>query len=111
MITPINALHGSLQVFGFRIHDFVYLTDVKTMENEEIEKLKGTKVLVVNALRENNHHSHFTLAEALEFINIVQPEKAYLTHVSHLLGFYKDVQKSLPKNVFLSYDNLKLELP
>jgi len=110
-VTPINALHNGLQVFGFRIKNFVYLTDVKTIEIIEIEKIKNTKVLVINALRKESHHSHFTLEEALAFIELVQPEKAYLTHISHQLGFYKEVQKTLPKNVFLAYDNLKIELP
>jgi len=110
-ITPINAYHNKLQVFGFRVHDFVYLTDVKTIDNIEVEKLKNTKILVVNALREEEHHSHFTLSEALAFIEQIQPEKAYLTHISHQLGFYEEVQKTLPKNVFLAYDNLILELP
>ena len=110
-IIPINALHSNLQVFGFRVEDFVYLTDVKTIETKEVEKLKGAKVLVINALRKEQHHSHFTLDEALAFIELVQPEKAYLTHISHQLGFYEEVQKTLPKNVFLAYDNLEIELP
>jgi len=110
-ITPINAFHGSLQIFGFRIENFVYLTDVKTISEKEMEKLKNTKVLVINALRKEEHHSHFTLEEALAFIALVKPEKAYLTHISHQLGFYEEVQKALPKNVFLGYDNLKIELP
>jgi len=110
-IIPINALHSDLQVFGFRIGDFVYLTDVKKVEPREEKKLTNTKVLVINALREEEHHSHFTLSEALSFIEKVNPEKAYLTHISHQLGFYDEVQKNLPKNVFLSYDNLTIELP
>jgi len=110
-VIPINALHSSLQVFGFRVNDFVYLTDVKTIEAKEVEKLKNTKVLVINALRNEEHHSHFTLNEALAFIALVQPKKAYLTHISHQLGFYEEVQKTLPKNVFLAYDNLTIELP
>jgi len=110
-ITPINAYHNQLQVFGFRIQDFVYLTDVKTINNRELKKLMNVKVLVINALREEEHHSHFTLSEALAFIEKIQPERAYLTHISHQLGFYDEVQKTLPKNVFLSYDNLILELP
>ena len=109
IISPIEAYHNSLQVFGFRIENFVYLTDVKTISDQEIEKLKSTKILVVNALRKHQHHSHFTLSEALEFIEKVQPEKAYLTHISHELGFYEEVQKTLPKNVFLAYDTLTLE--
>lgn len=108
-ITPVNVYHNTLQVFGFRIKDFVYLTDVKTISDQEIKKLVNTKVLVVNALREREHHSHFTLSEALSFIEKVKPEKAYLTHISHELGFYEEVQKTLPKNVFLGYDTLTLE--
>ncbi len=109
-ITPINVNHGNLPVFGYRIQDFVYLTDVKTVDATEIEKLKGVKVLVVNALREEPHQSHFTLQEALDFIHLVKPESAYLTHISHLLGFHEEVQKRLPPNVFLAYDNLKITI-
>jgi phosphoribosyl 1,2-cyclic phosphate phosphodiesterase len=107
-IIPINVMHGNLQVFGYRIQDFAYLTDVKTVDNEELLKLKGLKVLIVNALREEPHNTHFNLQEALDFITLVQPEKAYLTHISHLLGFHEEVQKALPKNVFLAYDNLEI---
>lgn len=107
---PINVMHGNLQVFGFRIDDFAYLTDVKTIEESEIVKLKNLKVLVVNALREAPHHSHFNLQEALDFITLVQPEKAYLTHISHVLGFHSDVQQKLPENVYLAYDNLEITL-
>ena len=107
---PINVLHNRLQVFGYRIKDFVYLTDVKTVAPEEIKKIKGVKVLVVNALRIEPHHSHFNLEEALAFIKEVNPERAYLTHISHLLGFHDEVEKTLPNNVFLSYDNLKVTI-
>ncbi|TJY33954.1 MBL fold metallo-hydrolase [Pontimicrobium aquaticum] len=109
-IMPINGYHNNLQVFGFRFGDFAYLTDMKTVEDDEIEKLKGVKVLVVNALREEKHESHFNLKEALEFINKVSPERAYLTHISSLLGFHDEVEKKLPKNVFLAYDTLELTL-
>lgn len=109
-IIPVEVDHGNLQVFGYRIQDFVYLTDVKTISATEIEKLKGTKVLVVNALREEPHHSHFSLQDALDFIHLVQPERAYLTHISHLLGFHEEVQQRLPKNIFLAYDNLKITI-
>lgn len=105
---PINVMHGNLQVFGYRIDDFAYLTDVKTVEKCEIDKLHNLKVLVVNALRIEPHHAHFNLQEALDFIALVQPEKAYLTHISHIMGFHKEVQKKLPKNVFLAYDNLEI---
>ena len=109
-IIPINAMHGNLQVFGYRINEFAYLTDVKTIELEAIEKLKNLKVLVINALREESHHSHFSLQDALEFVTLVQPEKVYLTHISHVLGFHEEVQKKLPENVFLAYDNLEISL-
>ncbi|MCV9926979.1 MBL fold metallo-hydrolase [Flavobacterium sp. LS1R49] len=107
---PINAMHGDLQVFGYRIDDFAYLTDVKTIEQVEIDKLKNLKVLVINALRVEPHDTHFNLQEALDFITLVQPEKAYLTHISHVLGFHEEVQKKLPENVFLAYDNLEITI-
>ena len=109
-IIPINGFHNKLQVFGFRFRDFAYLTDMKTVKEQEIEKLKGVEVLVVNALREEEHESHFNLKEALNFIKKVNPEKAYLTHISSLLGFHDDVEKKFPKNVFLAYDNLELTM-
>ena len=109
-VMPINGYHHKLQVFGFRFNGFAYLTDMKTVSAEEIEKLKGVKVLVVNALREDEHISHFNLEQALDFIEKVNPEKAYLTHISHHLGFHEDVQQKLPKNVFLAYDNLQITI-
>jgi phosphoribosyl 1,2-cyclic phosphate phosphodiesterase len=84
--------------------------DVKTIEKDEIEKLKGLKVLVVNALRIEEHKTHFNLAEALHFIELIKPEKTYLTHISHVFGFHEAIQKSLPENVFLAYDNLEITL-
>jgi phosphoribosyl 1,2-cyclic phosphate phosphodiesterase len=107
---PVNVMHGNLQVFGYRIDDFAYLTDVKTIAENEVEKLKNLKVLVVNALREEPHNTHFNLQEALDFITLVQPEKAYLTHISHVLGFHNEVQKKLPENVFLAYDTLEITI-
>ncbi|WP_106794335.1 MBL fold metallo-hydrolase [Aquimarina sp. Aq78] len=109
-VIPINTFHNRLQVFGFRFKDFAYLTDVKTVEEEERLKLKGAKVLVINALRIEPHHSHFNLEEALEFIEEIQPEKAYLTHISHMLGFHAEVERLLPKNVYIAYDNLKITI-
>ncbi len=109
-VVPINGMHYKLQVFGFRFNDFAYLTDMKTIKDEEVEKLKGVKVLVVNALRETEHISHFNLEEALALVNIIKPERAYLTHISHMLGFHDEVEKKLPKNVFLAYDNLQINL-
>ncbi|HZJ35081.1 MAG TPA: MBL fold metallo-hydrolase [Gillisia sp.] len=109
-IIPVNVMHNRVQVFGFRIANFAYLTDVKTIEEEEIEKLRGVKVLVINALRKEKHHSHFNLEDALEFINNVKPERAYIIHISHVMGFHEEVQAQLPENVFLAYDNLKITI-
>jgi phosphoribosyl 1,2-cyclic phosphate phosphodiesterase len=109
-VLPVNGLHNGLQVFGFKFNDFAYLTDMKTVSDREVEKIKKVKVLVVNALRITPHESHFNLEEALEFITRVSPEKAYITHISHLLGFHKEVQKELPKNVYLAYDGLELKI-
>ncbi|AWG23388.1 MBL fold metallo-hydrolase [Flavobacterium faecale] len=109
-IIPIDALHGDLQVFGFRIDRFAYLTDVKSIEESEIAKLNDLDVLVINALREEPHFSHFNLQDALDFIALVKPKKAYLTHISHIMGFHEEVQKKLPENVFLAYDNLEITL-
>ena len=109
-VVPINGYHHKLQVFGFRFNEFAYLTDMKTVAAAEIKKLKGVKILVINALREDEHISHFNLKQALDFIEKVHPEKAYLTHISHHLGFHEDVQQKLPNNVFLAYDNLKITI-
>lgn len=109
-VTPINVLHNELQVFGFRLGDFTYLTDVKSIEPKEIEKIKGSKVVVVNALRLEPHISHFNLEEAIAFIKEVNPDKAYFTHISHLLGFHDEVEKILPKNIHLAYDNLTITI-
>ncbi len=109
-VVPINTMHNRLQVFGFRFKDFAYLTDVKTIEMKEKLKLKDVKVLVVNALRVEPHHSHFNLEEALAFIEEIKPERAYLTHISHMLGFHAEVEEKLPKNVYIAYDNLKITI-
>ena len=109
-VTPINVLHNKLQVFGYRVGVFTYLTDVKSINLIELEKIKGSKVVVVNALRIEPHISHFNLDEALAFIKEVNPEKAYFTHISHLLGFHDEVEKMLPNNVHLAYDNLTITI-
>lgn len=109
-IIPINASHGGLQVFGYRIGDFAYLTDVKTIEEEEIDKIRGIKVLVINVLRKEPHPTHFNLEEALAFVEKVKPGKTYFTHISHNFGFHETVQRELPGNVFLAYDNLEITI-
>lgn len=110
-VMPINVMHDKLQVFGYRLGNFAYITDMKTIATEEIEKLNKLNVLVVNALRKEEHPSHMNLNEALDFINKVKPERAYLTHISHLMGFHEQVQQDLPENVYLAYDNLKITIP
>ena len=107
---PFVAMHGNLEVLGYRIEDFAYLTDVKTIADEEIEKIKGVKVMVVSALRIDPHPTHFNLEEALDFIEKVQPHRAYLTHISQHMGFHETVQQQLPENVFLAYDNLEITI-
>jgi phosphoribosyl 1,2-cyclic phosphate phosphodiesterase len=108
--TPIEVLHYKLPVMGFRINDFTYITDAKTVSDEEIEKIKGTKVLVINALQKQSHISHFTLAEAIAFAHKIGAEKTYLTHISHRLGKHHDISKELPPGIELAYDGLKLQL-
>ncbi|WP_272023583.1 MBL fold metallo-hydrolase [Olleya namhaensis] len=109
-IIPIEALHYKLQVFGFRFDNFAYMTDVKTITQTELDKLKDLDVLVINALRVKEHISHLNLEQALEIIAMLKPKRAYLTHVSHLLGFHDEVEKQLPENVFLAYDQLKITI-
>lgn len=109
-ILPIRVKHFKLPVYGFRIGDLAYITDANYISSEEKEKLKGLKVLVLNALRKEKHISHFTLSEALEVIRELQPEKAYLTHISHQMGFHDEVEAELPENVFLAYDELEIEV-
>jgi len=109
-VTPIEVIHGTLPVTCYRFGNFAYLTDVKTITETEKEKLKGVKVLVVNALRQEAHPTHFNLEEALAFVDEINPERAYFSHISHKLGFHNEVEKTLPKNVFLAYDGLKIEV-
>lgn len=109
-LLPIEVLHYKMPVFGYRIGDFTYITDAKTISETEKQKVKGTKILVVNALHRSEHISHFNLDEALAFIAEIKPEKAYLTHISHLFGKHQEIEKELPPNVFLAYDGMTLEI-
>lgn len=103
-IMPINALHYKLPVFGFRINNFVYLTDLSFISEEEKEKIKNADLLIIDALRKKQHISHFTLQQALDLIDEVRPKKARLIHISHLMGKHADVLKELPFNVTPSFD-------
>lgn len=107
-ITPIEVMHYKLPVFGYRIGDFTYITDANYISEAEKQKIKGSKILVLNALQHDNHISHFNLQEALDLVEELEPEKAYFTHISHKLGLHKGV--ILPKNVALAYDSLKISL-
>lgn len=110
IFTPIEVLHYRLPVLGFRIKDFTYITDANYISPEEIEKIKGCKVVVINALQQEDHISHFTLNQALEVIDAVKPERAYLTHISHRMGLHAEVSKLLPSHVKLAYDGLKIKM-
>ncbi len=107
---PIQVMHHKLPVWGFRVNDFTYITDANFISDKEKEKIIGSEVLVINALRREQHISHFTLDEAIEMIKELKPKEAYLTHISHQLGRHADVEKELPPHIHLAYDGLKLNL-
>lgn len=106
---PIGIMHGRLPIIGFRIGDLAYLTDVKTVPDSEMEKLSGVKYLIVNALQHKQHPTHMNLEEALEFVGKLSPERAWLTHISHLMGLASDIGPQLPPNISLAYDGLEIE--
>ena len=108
VVTPVEVMHNSLSVMGYRIGGFSYLTDVKYINSDQMEKVKNSEVLVLNALRIESHPTHLNLEEALGLVEELKPKKAYFTHISHLLGFHDEVSKKLPKNVHLAYDNLQI---
>jgi phosphoribosyl 1,2-cyclic phosphate phosphodiesterase len=110
LVTPIEVMHYKMPVFGFRVNNFTYITDANYISDEEKEKIKGSDVLVLNALRRENHISHFTLKQAVELVEELKPKKAYFTHISHQLGLHDEVQLELPENMELAYDGLQLEL-
>ena len=107
--TPILVKHMHMNVLGFRINDFTYITDANYISPEEMEKIKGSKVLVLNALRHIKHPSHYTLDEAIKVARESGAESTYFTHISHQLGKHEDVQNQLPEGIHLSYDGLTLE--
>lgn len=107
-ITPIRCYHNKLPVYGFRVGGLTYITDTNFIPPEELEKVEGTEVLIINALRREKHISHFNLDEALQIINEIKPQKAFLTHLSHNFGKHADIQNELPENVFVGYDGLQI---
>ncbi|WP_257668165.1 MBL fold metallo-hydrolase [Parapedobacter tibetensis] len=108
-VTPIEVMHYMMPVLGFRIGEFTYITDAKTVVEAEVGKIMGTKVLVVNALQRDPHISHFTLDEAVAFAQRIGAERTYFTHISHKLGLHDEVQRELPDGIFLAYDGLVLD--
>jgi len=110
-IMPIRGGHSArFTVTGFRIGPLAYLTDFKTIAAEEVDKLRGVEVLAVNALRFEEHYSHFNVAEALDLIERVKPRAAYLTHMSHDIGLHAETEPTLPEGVQMAYDTLQIEI-
>ena len=105
-ILPVRAFHMKLPILGFRVGNFAYITDANKVPEESKKKLRGVKYLVVNALRKEKHISHFSLDEAIDFIEEISPLQAYLTHVSHQMGLYSEISKELPYGITLAYDGL-----
>ncbi|HEV7350558.1 MBL fold metallo-hydrolase [Telluribacter sp.] len=108
--TPIEVMHGRLPVYGFRVGDFTYITDTNFISEQELEKVKGTKVLVMDALQREPHISHFTLSQAIALINRLEVPTAYLTHLSHKMGLHEAVEAELPPHIRLGFDGLTLEV-
>lgn len=109
-IEPIEVMHGKLPILGFKIKNLAYITDANFISNEEKQKLKNLDILIINCLRkEKKHHSHYILPEVLDLVQELQPKQTYFTHISHNLGFHHQVEKELPKGVFLAYDTLEIE--
>lgn len=109
-VLPIKVYHHQLPVLGFRIKNFTYITDANYIPDKELEKIKGTEILVLNALQREDHISHFTLKQAVELSEQLRPRQTYLIHISHKMGFHDEVMNELPENVQLAYDGLKVEL-
>jgi phosphoribosyl 1,2-cyclic phosphate phosphodiesterase len=107
-IIPIPVWHLQMPVFGFRIGDFTYITDANRIEDIEKDKIRGSKVMVVNALRKEKHISHFNLEEAIDLVHELEVPEAYFTHISHQLGRHADIEKELPEGIHLGYDGLRL---
>lgn len=107
-ITPVRIRHMNMEILGFRIGDFAYITDANYIPEQSKEKLFGVKYLVINALRKEKHISHFSLREAIDFIREISPRKAFLTHISHQMGLHKEVTEELPPGIMLGYDGLSL---
>lgn len=109
-VTPIEVMHHKLPVFGYRIGDFTYLTDLNYISEESLDKVQGTRFLVLDALQRDAHISHFTLDQAVAVAERIGAERTYFTHISHKLGLHRDVEKELPSHIRLGYDGLQIKL-
>lgn len=109
-IEPLSIMHYKLEILGFKIGKLAYITDAKTISDETINKIKGLDTLIINALRKTEHISHMTLDDALNIIKTVEPRIAYITHISHDMGLHDEVEKILPLNVKIAYDNLVINI-
>lgn len=107
---PIKVMHYKMPVLGFRIHNFTYITDASFIADEELNKVKGSDIVVLNALRKQTHISHFNLEQALQIMDYLKPQQGYFTHISHLLGLHKEVEQELPPHIKLAFDRLKIEI-
>ncbi|RYY09765.1 MAG: MBL fold metallo-hydrolase [Chitinophagaceae bacterium] len=107
---PVEVMHHKLPVMGYRIGNFAYVTDAKTLSERSIEKLRGTELLVLNALQREDHISHLTLAEAIDMAGKIGARMTYLTHLSHNMGLHREIEQELPSNIRLAYDGLKIEV-
>jgi len=108
-IIPIRAMHYTLPILGFRIGDLTYITDASFISDNEKRKFTDTKVLIINALRKEEHATHFNLAQALQLAKEISPQKTFLTHISHQMGRHEDVKNELPANVILAYDGMNMD--
>ncbi len=109
-VLPIVVWHLKMPVYGFRFGDFTYITDANRIDADELAKVRGSKLMVVNALRREPHLSHFTLSEAVTLVQDLGVPEAYFTHISHQLGKYSDVSQELPAGIHLAYDGLQLHV-
>jgi len=105
-VTPIGVMHGNLPILGYRFGRIAYITDASLISEKQIKKLSNLDIVVINALQRKEHHSHFTLDEAVEFINRIGAKAGYLTHLSHLMGSHDDISLELPKHIHVAYDGL-----
>lgn len=109
-VTPFKVFHGRLPITAYRINDVLYITDAKTIPPQAYDLFEGVKLLILNALRHEEHHSHFNLQQAVEFAKEIEVDRAYFLHISHYMGLHREVQEDLPSNIFLSYDTLEVDV-